>query len=283
MSCHEKMRGIQMDGYQITRYRDTTKAFWFLAGLVLIGAVVAGVLLRDSELFSPSLHEAKADKLRAETEVLRVQTAYEQRQREIELRLAEEKAAIELQALRDRRTREMEFWELAASVGLVVGSVVVITLVIAALYYVVVKARILMQGSAAEATRHSDQIGLSSGSESRQRSPKKYNQSSHFVQGFGVGPSRANYDRFLDFCRAPILSNGYQPLPQDCSQWNYWESSPSSEISLDEAQTYISVLQQARIIKLGTNGCNGWVLDKRISSINDIQRRIPHEAFDKVT
>lgn len=231
-----------MYGFQGGASGNTTRPFWVFAGIVLIGAVIAGVLLGGSELLNPSLNSAKADKLNAETAAFRAKMVHEQRQREVELRLVEEKAAIELQALRDRRAREAELLEFAGIVGLVTGSAVAIALTVAASYYIVAKARISMKGQA----------------------------------------TNARYERFLDFCENRVLSNGHQPLPLDSSQWNYGGSSPSGKISPHEAQTYISALQRARIIKRGSNGCTEWVLDKRINDIGDVQRRISREAFDRI-
>jgi hypothetical protein len=231
-----------MYGFQGGMSANTTKPFWIFVGMVLVGAVIAGMLLAGAELFNPSLNTAKAEKLRAETAALQAQTAYERRQREIELRKAEEATVIELQALRDRRAREAELLEFAGIVGLVTSSAVAIVLTVAASYYVVAKARISMKGQATD----------------------------------------ARYERFLDFCENRVLSNGRQPLPLDYSRWNNGQSNPSGKMSLAEVRTFFLALKGARIIKRGSNGYAGWVLDKRISDIADIRYRISPEAFDKI-
>jgi len=132
-----------MYGYQYTQSGGAMKALCIFLGLVLVGAVIVGVMLGGSELLSPSLNAAKADRLKAETAALRAQAAYEQQQRELALRLAEQKAAMELQALQARRAKELELLELAVTVGLIVGSAAVTALALAGSYYLIERARAL--------------------------------------------------------------------------------------------------------------------------------------------
>jgi len=241
------------------------KALCILVGLILVGAIVAGVILGGSELFSPSLSAAKADKLEAETAALRAQTAYEQRQREIELRLAEQKAAAELQALHDRHAVELALLEIAGIVGQVVGSIVLIILAVAAAYYLIAKAKALLKGQAMKEIQRSDQKTLPS-----------------MIQRSNIGAFDVSYDGFLAFCADFILSNGCRVLPLDCTQPDVRRKYYPNGISPDVTQIYFLILCQARIVTLKTNGCSEWVLRQRVSTIDDIRFRIPRETFDEV-
>jgi len=258
------------------------KALLIFMGLILVGAIVVGLLLGNSELLNPSLHRAKVDKLKAETEAFRAQTAYEQRQREIELRLAEEKAAVELQALQDRRAKESEFLELAAIVGLIVGSIVVTTLGIGASYYIIAKARALPQGQAVKGIQLSDQRTQPLMSQRDQRNISERAKGPLSIQGSNVDPSRISYDGFLALCADFILPNSHQELPLDYTQPDDRRQYYSNGISHEVAQLYFSILQRARIVILGTNGCAGWVLRRQIQTLDDIKLRISREAFEDI-
>ncbi|HID62019.1 MAG TPA: hypothetical protein EYP49_04675 [Anaerolineae bacterium] len=146
------------------------KALCIFVGLILVGAVAAGVSLGGSELLRPTLHAAKADKIKAETAALRAQAAYEQRQREIELRLVEQKAAVELQALRDRRAIELELLEVAVTVSLMVGSAAVTALALAGSYYLVERAKALPEAQPVKEIQRPDLRILPSISERQQGS-----------------------------------------------------------------------------------------------------------------
>jgi hypothetical protein len=252
-------------GYQYTQSGGAMKVLCVFLGLILIGAVVAGVMLGGSELFSPSLNAAKADKLKAETAALRAQAAYEQRQREMELRLAEQKAAAELQALQDRRAVESELLEITATVGPVVASAVMIILAAAVSYYLIAKARALPKGQAVKETQRSDQETLPS-----------------VIQRSNIGAFDVSYYAFLAFCADFILSDGCRVLPLDCTQPDVRRKYYPNGISPDVAQIYFLILCQARIVTLKTNGRSEWVLRQRISTIDDISFRIPCETFNEV-
>ena len=176
------------------------KAICVLGGLILVGAIIAGVVLGGSELLSPSLHEAKADKLKAETAALRTQAAYEQRQREMELRLAEQKAATELQALQYRRAKELELLETTVTVGQVVGSTAVIFLAGAVSYYLFAKAKALVKDQAVKEIRRSDQKTMPSVSKRKQESISERIQSFPSIEKSNVSASHVSYEGFLAFC-----------------------------------------------------------------------------------
>lgn len=132
-----------MYGYQYTQSGSAMKPLCIFVGLLLVSAVVAGIILGGTELLNPSVRKAEADKLKAETDALRAQAAYEHQQREIELKLAEQKATVELQAFQERRAKELELLELAVTVGLIVGSAAVTALAFAGSYYLIERARAL--------------------------------------------------------------------------------------------------------------------------------------------
>ncbi len=249
-----------MYGYQSTRTADATKTILAFVGLLLIGGVIVGVFLGNSEPLNPSLHSAKVDKLKAETEALRAQAAYEQRQREIELRLIEEKATVELQALQNRRARELELLKKATTIGLIVGSVAMTALAIATSYYLIEKARALR---------------------SDKRTPSAMSQKGQdSIREAGVNPSRVSYDGFLAYCSDFALANGHRTLSLDYTQLDSKRSYYPHGISPDVAGVYLAILQQnARIVTLGTNGYRGWILRSQIKNIDDIKFRISLEAF----
>jgi len=183
----------------------------------------------------------------------------------MELRLAEQKAAAELQALQARRAVELELLEIAGIVGQVVGSIVVIILAAAAACYLIAKAKALLKGQAMKEIQRSDQKTRPS-----------------MIQRSNVGAFDVSHDGFLAFCDDFILSNGCRVLPLDCTQPDDRRKYYPTGISPDVAQIYFSILRQARIVTLKTNGSSEWVLRQRISTIDDIRFRIPRETFDEV-
>ncbi len=75
-----------------THYGGGIQALVVLAVLLLICGIIGGVLLGDTELLNPSIHAAQADKIEAEAEALRAETAAKA-----------ERAAADLEALQARR------------------------------------------------------------------------------------------------------------------------------------------------------------------------------------
>lgn len=263
-----------MYGYQYAQSGSAMKALCVFIGLILVGAIVAGVMLGDSELLSPSLNTAKADRIKAETAALRAQTAYEQQQRSIELRLAEQKADAELQALQARRAMESELLEIAGIIGQVVGSIVVVMLAAAVSYYLIAKARALLKEQAVKEIRRSDQKTRPSVSERKQESISERVQSLPSIQRSNVSAFHLSHEGFLAFCADFILSNGHRALPLDCTQPDDRRRYYPTGISPDIAQIYLWILCRARIVILGVNGRSEWILRQQIRNINDVGRLI---------
>jgi hypothetical protein len=157
------------------------KSIVVFLSLVVVGGIVLGLALSDAEFLNPNKGAAEAEKIRAETDAfvaensyeqqrhetelkaleeqtayerqrreielkdLEEQAAYEQQRRQIELRALEEQAkqqaAVEAQALAARRAKELELLEVAAIVGLGVGSAAVVILSGAGVYYLICRAR----------------------------------------------------------------------------------------------------------------------------------------------
>jgi len=271
-----------MYGYQYAQSGSAMKALCVFIGLILVGAIVAGVMLGDSELLSPSLNTAEADRIRAETAALRAQTAFEQQQRSIELRLAEQKADAELQALQARRAKELELLETTTTVGQVVGSTVAIVLAVAASYYLIAKARALPKGQAVREIQRSDQKTLPSISKRKPKSVPERAKSPPSIERSNVSAFHVSYEGFLAFFADFMLSNGRRMLLQDCTRSDDRRRYYPTGISPEVARTYCSILEEARIVTSGTNGRSEWTLQQRINNIDDISCRISREAFDKV-
>lgn len=102
------------------------------------------------------------------------------------------------------------------------------------------------------------------------------------IQRSNVNPDRVSYDGFLAFFYDFVLSNGHQSLPLDYTRPDHSRRYYPGRMPPNVGKFYISILDQARIIIPGNNGYNGWVLDKRISKIDDISLRISPEAFDEI-
>jgi hypothetical protein len=95
------------------------KAIVVFASFVLIGAVILGVALSDSEFLNPDKGAAEAEKIRAEIAAFVAENGNEQRHREIELKALEEQAAyeqrrreIELKALENQTAYEHQLHEI---------------------------------------------------------------------------------------------------------------------------------------------------------------------------
>ena len=87
------------------------KSVVVLIGLALAGAIVLGVALSDSELLNPNKGSAEAEKIRAETAAFVTQNNYEQQRREIELKAAEQQAAIDARFREAQHAKELELME----------------------------------------------------------------------------------------------------------------------------------------------------------------------------
>ncbi len=237
--------------YGYPRYENTWKIL--VAVLIIIVVAVAVIKLSD-----------------AITEASRARTVYQQQQYERELREAEAKAAVEDQALRDRRAVQSELLRLGGTLGLVTGSIAVLALAFAFSYRLMINTNISPK-EPEPARKQFVNITTTGASPEKQQLVKKQH----------VHPNRTSYDGFLAFCDDYLLSNGRRLLP------NYDYSRPDAKreyypdgISADVAEFYVSVLKKTPILRMGNNGCDGWmILSPQINTLGDIKLRISQETF----
>jgi hypothetical protein len=255
-----------MYSYQGAQSGGAAQAVCVFVGLLLVGAVVAGVFLGGSELLSPSVHEAEANKLKAEADAIRTQTAYEERQRQIALDLAEQKAATELQTLQARRAKQLELMEPLTIVGTVVGSLVVLTLTVTISYYFITKAR-AVQGPVLERAQLAQHNVVPSSPQQGQGRDSGDGQPACLIDRAKVRPDDVTYDGFLAYFRDYILH------PNRTRAFYHAGVAPEIE------DVYLAILTEAQIISWGTNGHSGWILPREIRGVEDVKRRISRCAF----
>lgn len=255
-----------MYGNQGMQSGDTMKALCTFIGLLLIGAVVAGVYLGGSELLSPSVHAAKADKLEAEAAALRAQTASEERQRRIALDIAEQKAAVELQALQARRARQLELMEPLAVGGVVVGSIAALTVTIAVSYYFITKAR-AAAGKVPERKQSVNHRIVSSPSNQKRGRTSQGVQTSSPIDSAKVRSDQVTYDGFLAHFDEYILHPHHVRV--------FYRTGIAPEIE----DIYLTVLTETGIITWQTNGHSGWVLPWEIRNVETVRQRISQRTF----
>lgn len=257
-----------MYGYQDGESGGAMKAVCTLIVLLLIGAVAAGMFLGGSELFSPSVHEARAEKLEAEAAARRAETAYEERQRRLEMDEEEQKAAVEVQALRERRAIELELIKPLTIVGMVVGSIVALTLTAAIAYYYIAQATAVRgegQSPAGKQPVHYS-AGLPPSSRQGQGAARTTTPGAP-VAGARVHPDDVSYDG----CLAYVYDHGLHP---DRAPVFY----PRGLVSEVE-NVYVEVLTRARIIVSGRNGGSGWTLAPGVRRIEDVKRGMSRHEF----
>jgi hypothetical protein len=230
---------------------------WFL-GLLLVGAVVVGILLGNSELINPSLHAAKVDKLEAEAEALRAQTAYEERKHE-----------IELQALQDRRATQLELQAPIIIVGLVAGTVAALCVAGSVAYYFVTKARVLTEGNGPKGPPGTDHIGGPAMPMQGHEGPKGSDPGLWQIERTKVSPWRATHDGLLAYCYDFLLHPGGTVV--------FYPKG----ISPDVTEFYRSVLREVRILTRPRDSQWAWALHPRITSLGCIRARISRQAFDR--
>jgi hypothetical protein len=246
-----------MNGYADSG--GTAKAVCVFVGLLLAIAVVGGVYLGNSELFSPSVHAAKADKLKAEAAVLREQTEYERSKHE-----------IELEALQRRRDKQLELMEPIAIVGMVVGCTVVLAVGAAVSYKLVKGASVSQNRPVANAKPQSvSEPNLFTSSERlRQESASKPRHSP--INRASIDPSEPTYDGLLAYCCDFLLPvNGTEPFY-------------AQGITPEVTDFYLRILSEARIITCGINGRTEWTLRRQIKGLGDVRLRISRQAFESL-
>ena len=242
------------------------KALCTFMGFLLIGAVVAGVYLGDSELLSPSVHAAQADKLEAEAAALRAQTAYEERQRQIALDIAEQKAAAELQALQARRARQLELMEPLAIVGMVVVSIAALTVTLAVSYYFIAKARATAK-RVPERRQFVDHRTVPSPSNQERGRASQGVRASSLIDRAKVRSDQVTYDGFLAHFDEYILHPHHVRV--------FYRTGIAPEVE----DIYLTVLTETEIITWQTNGHSGWILAREIRDVEDVGQRISRRTF----
>ena len=106
----------------------------FLAIVVLLGAVLLGFNLSQTDVFNPHTRIAEARRIDVETDALADKYEFEQQLRQIELDRIQEETNINLEALRARQAKVLELmerdaqlksrlFEFAVKIGLGVGAV----------------------------------------------------------------------------------------------------------------------------------------------------------------
>jgi hypothetical protein len=111
------------------------KALAFVVVVILLGTVLLGPNLSQTDLLNPHTRTAEARRMDVETDALAAQYTFDQELRQIELTGIQEETNIDLDALRARRVKELEImerdarlksrlFELAVTVGLGVVAVI---------------------------------------------------------------------------------------------------------------------------------------------------------------
>jgi hypothetical protein len=232
--------------------------FTFL-GLLLIAAVIVGAVLGNSELLNPSMNAAEVDKLEAEAEAIRAQTAYE-----------EQKHQIELQALREREARRQEMQEPMTIAGLIAGSIVATCLATSLSYYFVARGQALSGRHEENRTSGRRHITEPASPMEKQKGTARRDPGPLMIDRANVSPSRVTYDGLLAYFNDFFLS-------PDGTVIFY-----AKGISPAVAEFYRAVLRQARIITAGSSGHFEWTPQRRITCIDDVRERISRQAFDRL-
>lgn len=87
------------------------KALSFVPIVVLLGAVLLGFTLSQTDVFNQHTRTAEADQIEAETAALVAQNEFDRQLRQIELDRIQEETNINLEALRALRAKELEILE----------------------------------------------------------------------------------------------------------------------------------------------------------------------------
>ena len=111
------------------------KALSFVPIVILLGAVLLGFTLSQTDVFNPHTRTAEASRIEAETAALVAQNKFDEQFRQIALNRIQEETNIDLEALRARWAKELELmerdaqlksrlFELAVMIGLGVVAVI---------------------------------------------------------------------------------------------------------------------------------------------------------------
>ena len=87
------------------------KALSFVPIVVLVGAVLLGFTLSQTDILNPHTQRAEAGRIEAETAALVAQNKFDEQLRQIELDRIREETRMHLDALRARQAKELEIFE----------------------------------------------------------------------------------------------------------------------------------------------------------------------------
>lgn len=235
-------------------------------GLLAVVAIVGGAYLGGSELLNPSLHAAKTDKLKAEAAALREKTAYESRKHDLELTLAEEKAALELETLQERRARQLELVEPLAIALTVIVCLGILIVAMAGSYCLILWAK---QASGQRAGLRRERSPPSPVPKFEQ-GPRQGTERKHAVDhiaGVRVDPFRVTYDGLLAYVYEALNTNGAD---------RFYPKGIKPEVE----DAYLQMLEQTHVVKCYGNGQSAYVLRQQIKDLDDVELRIPRQSFE---
>jgi hypothetical protein len=267
------------------------RAFCSVVLVLVIVAVIAGVLMAGSELFDPSRAKAEADRLNAETEVIRAQVAYEEQQRRLELQSTqqqaayeqrlreihlqeeEQKAATRVQALNEFRAFKSKVYRVLAQVLPVVSAIALLFPAFAASYYLVRKGTVLNTGQT-PAQGQAD-VPRARSAKSRGNAPS--------IQSTNISVCRPSYDGFLAFCVDFVLIDEQRPLSAlSCGQPGSHRQYYPNGVSPGVASIYLAILCRIGMVALRPNSSSEWIRCRRTRDLEVISRRVPRQVFDEV-
>ncbi len=87
------------------------KALSFVPIVILLGAVLLGFTLSQTDVFNPHTRTAEASRIEAETAALVAQNKFDEQFRQVALNRIQEETNINLEALRAHQAKELELME----------------------------------------------------------------------------------------------------------------------------------------------------------------------------
>jgi hypothetical protein len=203
--------------------------------------------LTSATALNHSLYAAKVDKMQAEVERFRAQTAYEEKKHAI---------LLDLQAP-------------IIITGLVAGTVAALCVAGSAAYYFIRKASVLDQGNGPKGPTSRDHRGGPSLPTVGHKGPTGRDPGLGQIERANVSPWRATHDGLLAYCYDFLLH-------PDGTVVFY-----PNGISQDVVEFYLYVLRELRILTRPKDGRSYWALHPRITNLGCISARISRQAFDR--
>ena len=272
-------------------YGDGLRVLGTLFVISVVLAVVAGVLSSESELINPSIKQAEAGRINAETEALRAQTAYEeqqralefekaeqqaaydQQQRELYLREEEQRVAAEAQALYESRMFKAELYEVLARVLPVAGAIALLCPGLAAAYYWIKKGAVL-------ARTHPPTEGARAGTRPYLA---KVKGNAPPIQRANISVCSPSRNGFLAFNEDFVLTDDPMlPSILDYGQPDSRRRYYPNGIAPDLASVYLDVLRRNGIVALSSDGSSEWVRCRQPIDLCVISRWVSDQDFDEI-